>query len=134
MEGWTMTNLASALIENRRTADARHHLDKASKILANFSDPIAHSKLHCMYGKYYSSMSQYRESEEHFQKSIDYVTNENSPDYLAIAQEEMGKMYYAKGEKEKSKEVLSAAIEWYEVKGEKTRMDKINSILDKIQN
>ncbi len=132
MEGWAMTNLASALIENRRAVDALHHLDRASKILANFKDPIAHSKLHCMYGKYHSALGQYRESEEHFKKSIEFVINENSPDYLAIAQEEMGKMYHARGDKDKSREALSAALEWYRVKGETVRMEKINAILQKM--
>ena len=133
MEGWTMTNLASALIENSRPDDALHHLDKASRILGNFTDPIAHSKLHCMYGKYYSTQLQFRESEEHFQKSMDHVVNENSPDYLAIAQEEMGKMYFAWGEKKRSREALSAALEWYEVKGEEVRIKKINDILHKME-
>ena len=132
MEGWTMTNLASTLIENRRADDAKHYLDKASRILGNFTDPVAHSKLHCMYGKYHSALGQFRESEEHFQKSIEYVVNENSPDYLAIAQEEMGKMYHACGEKKRSREALNAALEWYEVKGENERIKKINDILQKM--
>ncbi len=131
MEGWTMTNLASALIENRRAEDALPHLDRASKILANFNDPIAHSKLHCMYGKHYSAVENYQESEMHFQKSIDFVINENSPDYLAITREEMGKMYHKKGDMAKAEDVLIDALDWYVVKKEDARIKNIQKMLGK---
>ncbi len=129
MEGWAMTNLASALIENRRAGDAIQHLDRASKVLANFKDPIAHSKLHCMYGKYYSAVENYHESELHFQKSIDFVIDENSPDYLAIAREEMGKMYHQKGDMVRAEEALIAALDWYIIKKEDARIQNIQKLL-----
>ncbi|MCK4757210.1 MAG: tetratricopeptide repeat protein [Thermoplasmata archaeon] len=132
MEGWTMTNLASALIEIKKPKEALPHLEKASKILSNFSDPIAHSKLHCMYGKYYSAVMDFKESENHFNKSISYIADENSPDYLAIAQEEMGKMYFSMGRMEKAEELLKAAMDWYIIKEEKARMKNIKAMLDEM--
>lgn len=133
MEGWTMTNLASALVEIEKPKEALPHLKKASKILSNFTDPIAHSKLHCMYGKYYSAVMDFKESENHFNKSISFIANENSPDYLAIAQEEMGKMYFSMGRMEKAEELLKAAMDWYIIKEEKTRIQNIMAMLDEME-
>ncbi len=132
MEGWTMTNLASTLIEDGRVDEAEEHLYKAQRILADFSDPIAHSKLHCMYGKYYRERKEWGDSESHFKQSIAFVIYETSPDYLALAQEEFGLMHYKKGDKDNARKYLEDALEWYIKKNETTRIEKIKSILEKI--
>ncbi len=129
MEGWARTNLASTLIEFGRLDDAREHLDRGDRVLRDFSDPIAHSKLNCMWGKYYRERGEWSNSIEYFQKSIELVENIQSPDYLAISQEEFGIMYLKKGEPEKAKPLLEKALEWYEEKGETTRIENTTSYL-----
>lgn len=130
MEGWTLTNLASALIETGRASKALRHLERAEKILADFRDPIAHSKLHCMWGKYYREEGVWDAAIEHFQRGIEFVKNENAPDYLAIVEEEFGMLYQRMGEKEKAVELLGNALAWYEKKEEANRIKKIKTQLE----
>lgn len=129
MEGWTLTNLASTLVEAGRAAEALPYLERAEKLLANFRDGIAHSKLHCMYGKYHREMGNWKEAAEHFRKSIDFAKPENSPDYLALAEEEFGIMYCKQGKKDDALPLLKSALKWYEKKKETARVERINKIL-----
>lgn len=129
MEGWTLTNLASTLIEAGRVPEALGPLERASKMLSDFDDPIAHSKLHCMWGKYYRELGTWSAAIEHFHKSIEHVKDENTPDYLAIAEEEFGTLYQKMGENGKAKKRLKSALAWYEKKEETYRIEKINKQL-----
>ena len=134
MQGWALTNLASTFIENKRLEDARIHLEKAEHILANFTDAIANSKLHCMWGKYYREKGVWQNSTECFEKSIEAVINAKSPDYLAIAREEFGIMYVKKKDKQKAKELLDKALEWYIEKKDTVRIPKIEKLLADLNN
>ncbi len=132
MEGWAITNLASALVEYGKVHEAREHLDRADKALRDFSDPIAHSKLNCMWGKYHRERGDWSNSIEKFQKSIELVEKIRSPDYLAIAQEEFGIMYLKKKDPDKAKPLLEKALEWYKEKAETARIEKISLYLKEI--
>lgn len=132
MEGWALTNLASTLVESGNLHEARERLDRADKALRDFSDPIAHSKLNCMWGKYHRERGEWSNSIEKFQKSIKLVEDIRSPDYLAIAQEEFGIMYMKKGDPEKAKTLLEKALEWYKEKDETVRIEKISLYLKEL--
>lgn len=133
MEGWTLTNLASALIEDGKVSEALPHLERSEKLLANFKDPVAHSKLHCMWGKYYREKGDWKAGIEHFTKSMEFVREENAPDYLATAEEEFGIMYLKMGDKEKALTLLNSALTWYKKKGELTHMEKILKNLKQVK-
>ena len=133
MEGWALTNLASALVEYDRASEAREHLDRAEKVLRDFEDPIAHSKLNCMWGKYHRERGEWSNGIERFKKSIKFIKKARSPDYLAIAQEEFGILYLKKKDVEKAIPLLEEALAWYLEKGETARADKINSYLEDIE-
>ena len=132
MEGWTLPNLASALIEVERVYEALPHLERAEKILADFRDPIAHSKLHCMWGKYFRERGEWQPGIEHFGKSIDFVKGENSPDYLATAEEEFGTLYQKKGDKEEARKLLESALAWYEKKEEANHIERMKGQLKEL--
>jgi len=125
MEGWTMTNMASTLVEMGRAKEAKPYLDKAERLIADFSDPIAHSKLNCMWGKYHRAKREWLQGIERFKRSIAVIEHENSPDYMATAQEEFGTLYIDSGDFEKALELLTAALEWQKKKGDKYRVEKI---------
>jgi tetratricopeptide (TPR) repeat protein len=129
MEGWTLTNLASALVESDRANEAKACLERAERILAGFSDPIAHSKLNCMWGKYHRARKEWEPGIKRFEKSIGAVLDQNSPDYLATAQEEFGTLYLEKGETEKARDLLGAALDWQKKKGDAYRVEKISGQL-----
>lgn len=129
MRGWTMTNLSSTFIEAGQIAKALPILNSAEEILAEFNDPIAHSKLHCMYGKYYRELGEWSKGIEHFQKSINSMKGVKSPDYLAIAEEEFGTLYQKMGEDKKARKLLESALAWYEKKEEANRINKIKKQL-----
>jgi G-protein signaling modulator 2 len=133
MEGWTLTNLASTLIEENKVSEALPHLERAEKLLANFKDPVAHSKLHCMWGKYFREKGDWKASIEHFTKSMEFVKEENAPDYLATAEEEFGIMYLKKGDKDNALTLLNSALAWYKKKGETTHMEKILKNLKQVR-
>lgn len=133
MEGWAMTNLAGALVEVYKGKEAKPHLEKAERLLADFTDPIAHSKLNCMWGKYHRSQKEWDAGIKRFQRSIDVIANENSPDYMATAQEEFGTMYLEKGDREKAREYLELALEWQKKKGDAYRVAKIKRQLEQIK-
>ena len=133
MEGWALTNLASALVEYGKASDAKEYLDRAEKVLRDFKDPIAHSKLNCMWGKYHREKSEWSNGIERFNKSIKFIKTARSPDYLAIAQEEFGMLYVKKGETEKAVPLLDEALAWYLEKGETKRVEKLNSQLKNLK-
>jgi tetratricopeptide (TPR) repeat protein len=132
MRGWTMTNLASTFIEAKQTPRALPLLKTAEEILAEFKDPIAHSKLHCMYGKYYREVGEWSKGIEHFKKSTDSLKGVNAPDYLALAEEEFGTLYQRMGEDKKARKLLEKALTWYEKKEETTRIEKIKKQLRRL--
>ncbi len=133
MEGWTMTNLASTLVEMGRAKEAKPYLEKAERLLAEFADPIAHSKLNCMWGKYHRARREWSPSIERFKKSVAVIENENSPDYLATAQEEFGILYAEKGDAAPARELLTAALEWQRKKGDTNRAGAIEKQLAKLK-
>jgi len=132
MEGWTLTNLASALIENGRVTDALIHLERAGRVLSDFNDHIAHSKLNCMWGKYHKERREWSQGIERFRKSIEYVSEVNAPDYLATAEEEFGTLYQKKGDLDKARELLVSALEWYKLKEETNHIERIEEQLKEI--
>lgn len=134
MQGWALTNLASTLVEHGNVDDARQHLEKAEKILSNFSDSVAQSKLHCMWGKYCREKRDWSNGIEHFQKSIAALDNVKTPDYLALAQEEFGILYLKKGDKAKAIVFLRPAIEWYREKKDGARISKLEKLLPELKN
>ncbi|MEW5937672.1 MAG: tetratricopeptide repeat protein, partial [Candidatus Thermoplasmatota archaeon] len=129
MEGWTLTNLASALADAGMVDRARAPLERAERLLADFSDPIAHSKLHCMWGKYHRAKKEWDKGIERFRRSIEVIADENAPDYLATAQEEFGMLYYQKGEGERAAEQLSAALHWWRRAVNEPKVEKIEKLL-----
>jgi tetratricopeptide (TPR) repeat protein len=133
MEGWTLTNLASALIDNGRPGDAKAHLERAERILGDFRDPIAQSKLNCMWGKYHRERREWQRGIDRFARSIEVIANENAPDYVATTQEEFGTLYQQMGEREKAREMLGAALEWQKEKGDQYRMEKITKQLKELK-
>ena len=132
MEGWALTNLASTLIEFGKVSEAREHLVRAEKVLRDFKDPIAHSKLNCMWGKYHREKAEWRNGIERFKKSIEFIKTARSPDYLALAQEEFGILYIKKEDAEKAIPLLEEALAWYLEKGETNRVDKITTQLEEL--
>ncbi|MFH0815222.1 MAG: tetratricopeptide repeat protein [Methanobacteriota archaeon] len=133
MEGWTLTNLASALVENGRANEAKIHLERSERILAGFADPIAHSKLNCMWGKYHRARMEWEPGIQRFEKSIAAVADQNSPDYLATAQEEFGTLCLEMGDKDKARELLGAALDWQKKKGDIYRVGKIDAQLKGVE-
>ncbi|MBI5001404.1 MAG: tetratricopeptide repeat protein [Euryarchaeota archaeon] len=129
MEGWTLTNLASALTDSGHADDARKHLDRAERILSDFSDPVAHSKLDCMWGKYHRERREWQMSIERFKRSIAVLAGQSAPDYLATTQEEFGTLYQKKGDTESAITLLKEALEWQRKKGDKYRITKIEGQL-----
>jgi tetratricopeptide (TPR) repeat protein len=133
MEGWTMTNLASTLVEMGRAKEARPHLEKAEKLLKDFGDPIAHSKLNCMWGKYHRARREWSPGIERFKRSVSVIEHENTPDYLATAQEEFGTLYQEMGDSERARDLLSSALDWQRKKGDTYRAEKIETQLAKLK-
>jgi len=129
MHGWALTNLASALTECGRADEARPHLEKAERILAEFNDPIAQSKLNCMWGKYHREKAEWSSAIERFESSISALKDIKSPDYLATAQDEFGLMYAKKGDAAKAKPLLEKAIAWYVEKKDTARAAKLKKAL-----
>ncbi len=132
MEGWTLTNLASTYIECEKLDEAYQSLEKAELILSQFQDNIAHSKLHCMWGKYFREKEVWTEGIRHFNESLKALEGEEAPDYIAIAQEEFASLYKKKGEGDKAYDLYAAALNWAEKKGEEHRIEKIKAELDEL--
>jgi tetratricopeptide (TPR) repeat protein len=129
MEGWTLTNLASALTDSGHNDESRKHLERAERILSDFSDPVAHSKLNCMWGKYHRERKEWQMGVQRFKRSIEAIAGHTAPDYLATAQEEFGTLYQKKGEAESAIPLLTDALEWQRKKGDKYRITKIEGQL-----
>jgi tetratricopeptide (TPR) repeat protein len=128
-QGWALTYLANALIESGRTDEARAHLEKADKILGNFADPVAYSKLNCTWGKYHREKGQWSDGIERFQRSIDVVSNAKAPDHLAIARAELGALFLRKGDGQKALESLQIALGWYKDVNDKKNVIKVQDMI-----
>jgi len=133
MEGWTLTNLASALTDSGHADEARKNLERAERILSDFTDPVAHSKLHCMWGKYHRERKEWQMGIQRFKRSIEALEGQSAPDYLATAQEEFGTLYQKKGEPESAIALLKEALDWQRKKGDKYRITKIEGHLRELE-
>jgi tetratricopeptide (TPR) repeat protein len=85
-----------------------------------------------MWGKFHRERCEWNQGIERFRKSVDYVQNENAPDYLAMAEEEFGTLYQKKGDLEKAKELLESALAWYKQKEDTIHIERIEGQLKEI--
>lgn len=127
--GLYLISLVNILIDMQKMAEAKVQLEKAEHILSNFSDPLAVSKLNCMWGKYHREKAEWDDGIERFRMSIEAVIGANALDQLAWTREEFGIMYLKKGDGHRAIEVLQEALDWYIEKDDRAKIPKLQDLI-----
>ncbi|MDD4308712.1 MAG: tetratricopeptide repeat protein, partial [Thermoplasmata archaeon] len=127
--GLYLISLVNILIDMQEMAEAKVQLEKAEHILSNFSDPLAVSKLNCMWGKYHREKAEWDDGIERFRMSIEAVIGANALDQLARTREEFGIMYLKKGDGHRAIEVLQEALDWYIEMDDRAKIPKLQDLI-----
>jgi tetratricopeptide (TPR) repeat protein len=112
-KGWAMFNMAECLSKSGNPKRAIDACERAERALSHTDDKIAMAHVHINYGIAYRLMKEWDLSEERFRKGLEQLENLKSPQVLAWAYTEFGRMLREKGSDELAAEYLRKAISMY---------------------
>jgi protein O-GlcNAc transferase len=109
-KGWAMFNLAECLSKSGNPKKALESCERAERAMAHTEDKIGMAYVQLNYGIAYRFLKEWELSEERFRKGLEEVETLKSPQVLAWAYTEFGRMLKDKGNMELAQEYLRKAI------------------------
>jgi tetratricopeptide (TPR) repeat protein len=109
-KGWAMFNMAECMSKSGNPQKALEACERAERAMSHTDDKMGMAHVHINYGIAYRFMKEWNSAEERFRKGLEQLETLKSPQVLAWAYTEFGRMLREKGSDELAAEYLRKAI------------------------
>jgi tetratricopeptide (TPR) repeat protein len=130
--GWATFNMAECMARLGRAKEALVYLDSAKKILAEVDDKVGLATTFMIYGIVHTALEQWDLAMGSFDKAIKLEKRLQMPSLEAEILQERGRMYAAKGEREKAVEDLRMAMDLFTSHEQPKDAEYVKDLLDQL--